>query len=61
MSTNDPFLDRADNGPVFTTATEPVRWWIPLVASTGALLVMVLGAAALVSGAVNATLDGMLG
>jgi hypothetical protein len=38
------------------TQPEPVRWWIPLVASTGALLVLVLGTAAVVSGVVNSTL-----
>jgi len=61
VSTNQPILDPSDDRTVFTTATEPVRWWIPLVASTGALLVLIVGAAALVSGAVNATLDGLLG
>jgi hypothetical protein len=36
---------------------DPVRWWVPLVASTGALLVLVLGTAAVVSGLVNATIS----
>lgn len=61
MNTNDAFLDRTDRPVLSSAAPEPVRWWIPLVASTGALLVLVLGAAALVSGAVNATLGGLLG
>jgi hypothetical protein len=39
------------------TQPEPVRWWIPLVASTGALLVLVLGTAAMVSSLVNATIS----
>ncbi|MFI6427669.1 hypothetical protein [Promicromonospora sp. NPDC050880] len=53
--------DRTD-GPVLSSAPrDSVRWWIPLVASTGALLAMVFGAAALVSSAVNATLGGLLG
>jgi hypothetical protein len=38
---------------------EPVRWWIPLVASTGALLVLVLTTAAVVSNLVNTAIDGM--
>lgn len=39
------------------TQPDTVRWWIPLVASTGALLVLVLGTAAMVSGLVNATIS----
>ncbi|MEU4387832.1 hypothetical protein [Promicromonospora sp. NPDC023805] len=39
------------------TQPDPVRWWIPLVASTGALLVLVLGTAAVVSSLVNATIS----
>ena len=41
------------------TQQEPVRWWIPLVASTGALLVLVLGTAAVVSSLVNTTISGI--
>lgn len=41
------------------TQPEPVRWWIPLVASTGALLVLVLGTAAVVSNLVNAAIGSM--
>jgi hypothetical protein len=41
------------------TQQEPVRWWIPLVASTGALLVLVLGTAAVVSSVVNSTIGGI--
>lgn len=39
------------------TQSESVRWWIPLVASTGALLVLVLGSAAVVSNIVNAAIS----
>jgi len=38
------------------TQPDPVRWWIPLVASTGALLVLVLGTAAVVSSVVNSAI-----
>jgi hypothetical protein len=38
---------------------DTVRWWIPLVASTGALLVLVLGTAAVVSGVVNSAIGSM--
>ena len=41
------------------TQQEPVHWWIPLVASTGALLVLVLGTAAIVSSLVNSTISGI--
>ena len=57
VSNNDAFLDRTDNRPFDgSTQPAPVRWWIPLVASTGALLVLVLGTAAVVSGIVNSTI-----
>jgi hypothetical protein len=67
VNTNDAFLDRTNNRhprqaaqswvAQRTTQPEPVRWWIPLVASTGALLVLVLGTAAVVSSLVNATIS----
>jgi hypothetical protein len=67
VNNNDAFLDRTNNRhprrvaqPQFAqraTQPEPVRWWIPLVASTGALLVLVLGTAAVVSSLVNATIS----
>lgn len=41
------------------TSQDSVRWWIPLVASTGALLVLVLGTAAVVSNLVNAAIGAM--
>lgn len=60
VSNNDAFLDRttsAQPGHFYgRTQPETVRWWIPLVASTGALLVLVLGTAAVVSGIVNQTI-----
>jgi hypothetical protein len=57
VSNNDAFLDRTtDRHPLRNTQPEPVRWWIPLVASTGALLVLVLGTAAVVSTAVNSAI-----
>ena len=64
VSNNDAFLDRTNasrpNRPFDGSAQpEPVRWWIPLVASTSALLVLVLGTAAVVSGIVNSTIGGM--
>lgn len=51
MNTN--FQYRTDDR---RTQPDPVRWWIPLVASTGALLVLVLGTAAVVSTAVNSAI-----
>jgi hypothetical protein len=63
VNNNDAFLDRTNNRPAggfaprTTTQPEPVRWWIPLVASTGALLVLVLGTAAVVSSLVNSTIS----
>lgn len=60
LNNNHAFLDRTDNPhPSRYTAPEPVRWWVPLVASTGALLVLVLGTAAVISGVVNATIGGI--
>jgi hypothetical protein len=62
LSKNDASLDRTTDrrpngyGPNTYTQQEPVRWWIPLVASTGALLVLVLGTAAVVSSIVNSTI-----
>lgn len=52
LNKNDAFIDRTTS----YTQQEPVRWWIPLVASTGALLVLVLGTAAVVSSLVNSTI-----
>ncbi|WP_369372711.1 hypothetical protein AB1046_04375 [Promicromonospora sp. Populi] len=57
INTNDTILDRTGARRLGYTQPEPVRWWIPLVASTGALLVLVLGAAAMVSGIVNTTIS----
>lgn len=58
MNNNDAFLDRTNNRHLGRFAQpEPVRWWIPLVASTGALLVLVLGTAAVVSSLVNSTIS----
>jgi hypothetical protein len=62
VNNNDAFLDRTINRPAGgfaqrTAQPEPVRWWIPLVASTGALLVLVLGTAAVVSSLVNSTIS----
>jgi hypothetical protein len=62
VNNNDAFLDRTNNrhpGRFVqrTAQPEPVRWWIPLVASTGALLVLVLGTAAVVSSLVNSTIS----
>jgi hypothetical protein len=54
--TADHVADRTHDHTHGRTQPEPVRWWIPLVASTGALLVLVLGTAAVVSGVVNSTL-----
>ena len=60
VSNNDAFLDRttsAQPGHFYgRTQAETVRWWVPLVASTGALLVLVLGTAAVISGIVNSTI-----
>ena len=57
LNKNDAFIDRtANRRPTSYTQQEPVRWWIPLVASTGALLVLVLGTAAVVSSLVNSTI-----
>ncbi len=53
-SVNNNYQYRTDDR---RTQPDPVRWWIPLVASTGALLVLVLGTAAMVSGLVNATIS----
>ncbi|MFC4626747.1 hypothetical protein ACFO6V_00790 [Promicromonospora alba] len=53
-SVNNNYQYRIDDR---RTQPDPVRWWIPLVASTGALLVLVLGTAAMVSGLVNATIS----
>ncbi len=59
MNNNDAFLDR--NRPARfaqrDTQADSVRWWVPLVASTGALLVLVLGTAAVVSSLVNSTIS----
>jgi hypothetical protein len=41
------------------TQSDSVRWWIPLVASTGALFVLVLGTAAVVSNIVNSAIGSM--
>ena len=54
MSNNDAFIDRTIYSP---SEPDAVRWWIPLVAATGGLLVLVLGAAAMVSGLVNSTIS----
>ena len=54
-SVNNNFPNRTND----RDQPEPVRWWIPLVASTGALLVLVLGTAAVVSNIVNAAIDSM--
>jgi hypothetical protein len=60
LNNKHAFLDRTDNPyPVRHTEPEPVSWWIPLVASTGALLVLVLGTAAVISEVVNATISGI--
>ncbi|GHH77635.1 hypothetical protein [Promicromonospora soli] len=60
LNNKHAFLDRTDNPyPFRHTEPEPVRWWIPLVASTGALLVLVLGTAAVISEVVNATISGI--
>ena len=53
VSDNNAFLDRKTYR---STQPEPVRWWIPLVASTGALLALVFGAAAMIGGFVNSTI-----
>jgi hypothetical protein len=53
-SVNNNYQYRTDDR---RTQPDTVRWWIPLVASTGALLVLVLGTAAVVSGLVNATIS----
>lgn len=53
VNTNNAFR------PDSYTQQEPVRWWIPLVASTGALLVLVLGTAAVISNLVNSTIGGI--
>jgi hypothetical protein len=53
-SVNNNYQYRTDDR---RTQPDPVRWWVPLVASTGALLVLVLGTAAMVSGLVNATIS----
>jgi hypothetical protein len=55
-SVNTTFQSRTDDR---RTQPDPVRWWIPLVASTGALLVLVLGTAAVVSNVVNAAIGSM--
>ena len=52
-SVNNNFQYRTDDRPA---QPDPVRWWIPLVASTGALLVLVLGTAAVVSTVVNSAI-----
>ena len=57
VNTNATFNDRTASRHLGATQPETVRWWIPLVASTGALLVLVLGTAAMVSGLVNTTLS----
>ncbi|MFD6141026.1 hypothetical protein [Promicromonospora sp. NPDC060271] len=54
-SVNNPYPDRIND----RTQPEPVRWWIPLVASTSALLVLVLGTAAVVSTIVNTAIGSM--
>lgn len=54
-SVNNNFPNRTND----RDQPEPVRWWIPLVASTGALLVLVLGTAAVVSNIVNAAIGSM--
>jgi len=54
-SVNNNFPNRTNN----RTQSESVRWWIPLVASTGALLVLVLGTAAVVSNIVNSAIGSM--
>ncbi len=65
VSNNDAFLDRttsAQPGHFYgRTQPETVRWWIPLVAATGALLVLVMGTAAVVSGIVNQTIGSIGG
>ena len=53
-SVNNNFSYRTDDR---RTQPDPVRWWIPLVASTGALLVLVLGTAAMVSTVVNSAIS----
>jgi ABC-type hemin transport system substrate-binding protein len=55
-SVNNNFSYRTDER---RTQPDPVRWWIPLVASTGALLVLVLGTAAMVSTVVNSAISNM--
>lgn len=50
---NNNFQYRTDDRG---TQADSVRWWIPLVASTGALLVLVLGTAAVVSSVVNSAI-----
>jgi hypothetical protein len=52
---NNNFPNRTNN----RAPSESVRWWIPLVASTGALLVLVLGTAAVVSNIVNSAIGSM--
>ena len=60
LNTKDAFIDRTDDRrPLGQTQQDPVHWWIPLVASTGALLVLVLGTAAVVSSLVNSTIGGL--
>ena len=53
-SVNNNFQYRTDDR---RAQPDPVRWWIPLVASTGALLVLVLGTAAMVSTIVNSAIS----
>jgi hypothetical protein len=55
VSMNNNYPNRTNN----RAPSESVRWWIPLVASTGALLVLVLGTAAVVSNIVNSAISGM--
>ena len=52
---NSNFPNRTNN----RAQSESVSWWIPLVASTGALLVLVLGTAAVVSNIVNSAIGSM--
>lgn len=54
VSNYDASLDSTTFNP---SEQDSVRWWIPLVAATGGLLVLVLGAAAMVSGLVNSTIS----
>jgi hypothetical protein len=55
VSMNNNFPNRTNH----RAPSESVHWWIPLVASTGALLVLVLGTAAVVSNIVNSAISGM--